>query len=130
MLTEQANRHLLALHPFAQWCGFSMAVMIKQAVKTSKPNSDKAVKPIIFQPVEGSPRKRKTPRGRGCEAATWPEYVLRFTRADVFVALWLGWRDHAGWHTRRCSMGESALRPCALLAAFFCTNNKLTFAQI
>ena len=40
-------------------------------------------------------------------------HVLRFTRADVFLARCLGLRDSDGWRTRRCSMRELALRPCA-----------------
>ena len=39
-------------------------------------------------------------------------HVLRFTRADIFVARCLGLRDRDGWRTRRCSMRELALRPC------------------
>ena len=53
--------------------------------------------------------------GRGGEQRA---HVLRFTRADVFVACCLGWRDRDGWRTRRLQHARIGPAPvCTLLAA-------------
>ena len=83
--------------------GFCMAVFWGRALLGLRQKRDRLVAALRSK----SNCKRGTPtRKLGGQGGEQRAHVLRFTRADVYVARRPGSRDDDSWRTGRCSMRE------------------------